>query len=387
MKLLKSFLKQFSDDSATEVAAVAPDYSCQGATGQPTVVIFTEHLTATYYLSFHFVLEKLHQSEGTGFCTFSSSTLKQNLDADTVQGVSDFVERLLKIWQPDVVVFSRYGLPYGIELLKAFKQRKISTVYHIDDDLLNLPMALGADIQKRHGNPAVLNARRTLLRDTDLIYASTPFLSEQLGLQFPEQKRFCGMYAPYLTHLLTKTKRPADKPLTIGYMGSKGHREDLQSVLPALKKILMDHPQVRFETFGTIGLPEELKEFCDRTTTHKGTANYSQFLQKLYNLHWDIGLAPLQDSTFNRCKAPTKFVEYTSCDIPTIASDINVYNQFSADQDLSLADVDGWYITIKKLIETPQLRSNLITAAQVTCSKQYSLDVLKQQIQNVLALL
>lgn len=388
MKLLRSLLKQFSNTSSVkDNTAVKPDYSYRGKAGQSTVVIFTEHLTATYYLSFHFVLEKLNQSEGQGFCTFSSAVLKQNLDSETTQGISDFVERLDNSWQPDVVVFSRYGLPYGAELLQAFKQRQIVVVYHIDDDLLNLPMALGADIQKRHGNPAVLNARRALLGGADLIYASTPFLSEQLGLQFPEQKRFCGMYAPYLAHLLTKTKHPVDKPLTIGYMGSKGHREDLKSVLPAIKKILVNYPQVRFETFGTIGLPEELEEFCDRTNTYKVTANYTQFLQKLQDLHWDIGLAPLQDSTFNQCKAPTKFIEYTSCGIPTIASDIKVYSQFVANQDLVLADVDSWYIAIQKLIEAPQLRANLVSSAQATCSASFNLDVLTKQIQQLLSLL
>lgn len=86
-----------------------------------------------------------------------------------------------------MVIFTRYGQPFGLDILKFFKAQNVPVIYHIDDNLLELPPSLGAEIQKRQGAKDVIDARRNLLAQCDLIYASTPHLAELLKSLFPMQ--------------------------------------------------------------------------------------------------------------------------------------------------------------------------------------------------------
>lgn len=386
MNLLKqaiNWYKNISDKSRKFQGTFQTDFAFQGEPSQPTLLILPDELRATYYLSFHFVLQRLHHTEGIGFYTLSGRTLQQAITAYSYD-FNNFATDLIEKLQPSIVIFSRYGLPYGEELLQLFQEYKIPTIYYIDDDLINLPKSSEVNIRKQHSNSQVIHTRTALLNGVDLIYTSTPYLQQRLANFFSKQNFYCSTYPPYLQHLIVETNWPAYQPFTIGYMASKSHKVDLEIILPDLIQILTDYPQVRFETFGTISLPNSLTDFSSRTTAHQVTGDYSQFLQKLHDLHWDIGLAPLQDTEFNRCKSPVKFIEYTSCGIPVIASDINVYNQFSDGFETIIASSDGWYTSIKNLIEDDSLRAKLVKSAQSRCSKDFALDIMAEQFYGLL---
>jgi hypothetical protein len=82
---------------------------------------------------------------------------------------------------------------------------------------------------------------------------------------------------------------------------------------------------------------------------------------------WDIGLAPLADSSISRSRSAMKALEYAALAIPVLASDVPAYR-------LSLADgaggmlvgpaPDDWYASINWLIRNPALRRTLSLAAR-----------------------
>ncbi|AFY35625.1 glycosyltransferase [Calothrix sp. PCC 7507] len=356
---------------------------CQGKSPRK-ILIFVENINATYYLSFHYVLQKLHQKDEVDFWVISSQTIINNY-AQYNPNPINIINKILTEIAPQIVIFSRYGLPYGSIFQQQCQEKAIATIYHIDDDLLNIPLSLGEGIQKQHGNKEVIQEREYLLNNVDLIYASTPYLATTLAKRFPQQKFYYGIYAPYLEFLIPKNndidkKQQNTGYLTLGYMGSKGHQEDLRMITPDLVKILANFPHIRFETFGTIAMPEELKQFSERIKSHKVNVNYENFLQNLYTLKWDIGLAPLQNTDFNNCKASTKYIEYTSSDIPTIASNLDVYNKFIPGSEIILAQPDEWYKKMKLLIDDASLRALILQNARVRCSQEFSLEVLEKQI-------
>jgi glycosyltransferase involved in cell wall biosynthesis len=348
------------------------------------ILIFVENINATYYLSFHYVLQRLHQKNEVDFCVISSQTIIKNYEQYSTNP-QELINKILADIQPQLVIFSRYGLPYGKIFQKQCQDKGITTIYHIDDDLLNIPLSLGKGIQKQHGNKEVIQEREYLLNNVDLIYASTPYLSKTLAKRFPQQKLYYGIYAPYLDFLIPKNnyiepKQQDTEYLTIGYMGSKGHQEDLKMITPAIAQILTDYSHIRFETFGTIIMPEELQQFSPRISSHKVNVKYDEFLQNLYQLRWNIGLAPLENTDFNNCKAPTKYIEYTSSDIPTIASDLDVYNKFIQGSEIILAKPDEWYEKMRLLIDDSNLRKLILINAKTKCLQNFTLEILEKQI-------
>lgn len=381
MNILKKI--KFLNPELNEHLEIEYDIINRGNQSKKTILIFVENLNATYYLSFHYVLEILHQQGEIDFAVLSSKTILNYLNKQSYQ-IDSFINNVLEDIDPQTVIFSRYGLPYGKLIWQTCQEKQINTIYHIDDDLLNIPSSLGQKIQKQHGNQEVVQEREYLLSYVDLIYASTDYLNRTLAKRFPQQQVFSGIYAPYLGSLINKSKFLNSNDFTIGYMGSKGHINDLKMIAPAIARILNEYPQMKFETFGTISVPDELKVFSNRITSHKVKLNYSQFLQKLYELNWDIGLAPLENTEFNQCKAPTKFIEYAACDIPTIASNVNVYNRFVDSEEVILAEPSQWYEKIKLSIENSDLRKMLLNNAKARCENEFNLEILEKQVCQVI---
>jgi glycosyltransferase involved in cell wall biosynthesis len=353
------------------------------ATG-PRVLVLTEHLSPTYYISFHYALGEMADAGECSFAVLSQNAVKKQ-SADIEPGI--WVRALVEQFSPDLVIFSRYAQPLGREFIGEFAKRAIPIVYHIDDDLLNIPESLGAGVVANHGAPEVVGARRFLLEQSNLIYASTRPLAELLRQRFPHKPVMSGMYAPYFDRLVEKrAKTRQRKPGTIrlGYMGSKGHARDLKLVVPALERILREMPNVSFETFGTIPMPEALLAFGDRITSHRVNANYQGFLQQLYDLDWDVGIAPLIDDQFNQCKAPTKYIEYTLAGIVTVASDSVVYSQLIDGGNGRLTNPSDWYDQLREVLLSVETRRLLLAAATTTCSSSMHFDILKDQVRQVL---
>lgn len=337
------------------------------------VLVLTEHINATYFISFDTPLRRLHGAGQVNLAVASQKYVADNLDA------------CLKFWKkrfvPDVVVMTRYGHPAGVGLLESFRRAGIRVIYHIDDDLLHLPDSLGSEIVQRHGNQDVLDTRRFLLDNCDLIYASTAELARRLQEEFPAQRVIFGIYAPYMGDLtMDLPPHPsAGAGPVIGYMGSKGHQKDLDLVVPALVRLLDERPTLRFEVFGTIALPVELQRFGDRVQARAVQRSYHDFLKTLATLRWDIGLAPLVDAPFNRCKAPTKYIEYSACGIPTAASKVTPYDLAIPVAGGRLVE-DDWYEALASWLDDEVGRAAAKAEAQRHCERVYAKAVLERQV-------
>lgn len=346
------------------------------------VLLLTENVNATYFISFHFAVCQLHNTGKVDVAVMSESRV--------VEAVPQFgsVENLARIVfdevKPTLLVFTRYGDISGVAFRDLAHRSGIPYIYHIDDDLLNLPSDLGAEVLKKHGSAAVLEARRTLIASADLIYASTPFLRERMQGYFPDRNVFSGMYAPYIEQPLRPS--PRKRTFVIGYMGSKGHVHDLSMISHSLCEVLSVRPETSFETFGTVAMPPELLRFGSRVRSHKGTIDYETFLRRLSEMSWNVGLAPLNDSVFNRCKAPTKFVEYTACGIPTMASDINVYQEVAtADRGILMRD-DDWRDGLLHAVDGKLELAERLAHARSWCAETFPMQRLESQLLEVFSI-
>jgi glycosyltransferase involved in cell wall biosynthesis len=87
---------------------------------------------------------------------------------------------------------------------------------------------------------------------------------------------------------------------------------------------------------------------------------------------FDVGLAPLLDSRFNRAKSDLKILEYGICGIPAVASKVLPYVG-AIDHNASgliAASPKDWIKSIRRLVEDPELRSRLGAAARVRAERR-----------------
>ncbi|MEO5861665.1 MAG: hypothetical protein ABIQ03_04295 [Burkholderiales bacterium] len=335
------------------------------------VLIFTEHINATYFISFDIPLRRLHARGEVNFSVISQKHVQS-------KGFRCW-ERWAVIFRPNVVVLTRYSQPHGPEILDFFHRQGIPVIYHIDDNLLEIPDSLGAEILQRQGAKEIVEARRYLLSNCDLIYASTDYLADELQRCFPTQQVFRGIYAPYMGDDIQAAHHQERSYPVVGYMGSKGHKHDLELVVPTLERLLDERGNLQFEVFGTVKMPSKLERFGRRVRSHSVQKSYVEFLAKLSELNWSVGLAPLVDAPFNRCKAPTKFIEYSACWIPVIASDSLPYSNVIPEDGGRLVKHD-WHAAISEFLDQPGLRKHAIENARSYCQSTFPVNALIDQL-------
>jgi glycosyltransferase involved in cell wall biosynthesis len=338
------------------------------------VLVFTEHLNATCHISFERPFRLLHARGSVDFAIASQRRVKTAGQGSWKRWIAEF--------EPDVVVLSRYGLPHGPAIVRDAKQLGAAVIYHIDDDLLEIPQSLSAGVVQVHGAADVVAARAAMLAECDLVYASTPHLAAVLAARLPGQRVVHGdIYCSY-----EALPAAAAQPQVIGYMGSRGHQHDLDLAVPAIARVLDERPAARFEVFGSIQMPERLARFGERVGAHPVQPSYPDFLKALAGLGWSMGLAPLVDEPFNRCKAPTKYIEYTSAGIPSIASRSPVYGEVIVPGAGALVDGgEDWYRAITAWLGAPADAQAALSAAKLECSARFSPDRLARQVENILA--
>ncbi|MCO6431010.1 MAG: hypothetical protein J5J00_09130 [Deltaproteobacteria bacterium] len=105
---------------------------------------------------------------------------------------------------------------------------------------------------------------------------------------------------------LKLAKRGADGKFHVGWAGSGGHFPDILSIVPVIRKLMDAIPQLTFHVMGNEAIPYMLKLPPERMTyTPWGTVGeYLRFWHKV-----QIGLAPLIDNPYNRCRSDIKAVE------------------------------------------------------------------------------
>lgn len=287
--------------------------------------------------------------------------------------------------KPDILVMSRFTSLDAAPLVERARATGVPIVFHIDDDLLKVPKNLGQAKYDAYNRPARLQALRTNMETADLLYASTPALAETFRSYGIAAEIIAGDLYCTVDAAAIQPPIPALEPV-IGYMGSEGHAADLAMVLPAIEQLMEHIPSLRFETYGTIRSPDELARFGSRIGHHAATANYSGFLSKLCSLGWWVGLAPLEDTPFNLCKADTKWVEYSYAGVATVTSDLPVYTRACADgSGMQATTIDEWREAMMTLIVRRDARETLVARAQEKLASVYSHDALEKQVLAVFA--
>ena len=370
---LKSlFSRKSTADGAEE--KLSPDSPCYAYAfpspyKRPRILVLVDKVSTPYFLYFHYILLRLHNTESLAFFVLESAEVNQWTQQKSQEA---FVEQVIADTQPTLVIFSQYEQPYADVLPALFKAHNASVVCHVCQE------------------GSTQAAQRQILEQADLLYAASPYLGDRLSTQFPNKTIFSAQATPYLDCLVSEYQ-PKQRAITIGCASSSADQEDLDAIAADIARILTDYPQAQFEVLGIPSMPDVLLPFGTRVRVRNEAANYDIFLSELKQLGWTVGLLPQQDTEANHSQLPSQYLAYTACGIPTIASNSAVYNQFENDsveseQKILLTQPDQWYDSIKRLIDSEAQCSTIVANAQTYCQQNFSLEVVEAQIKELIAL-
>lgn len=310
-------------------------------------------------LSHPMVADKIDLSSGT------------NYDGRPVDAV--IVDRL---WRPGV------RLQDAESLVAAIRSGGGKLIYALDDNFLDFP-ADHLDRPIRQKSDLV----RYWLREADAVWVTTFTLKERYQ-EYNENIRVI----PHALdeRLLVPPQRAPDlssdfqRPVTVGYMGTFTHDEDLLMVAPALEKLSQRYgSRLRVELVGALGrldTYDRLQNLPLRICRPRPEeSNYPLFtLWFTSQVKWDIAIAPLRDSPFTRSKSDIKFLDYSAIGAASVFSRSPAYTgsvQSLENGILVDDDPSAWYESLERLILEKDLRVGLARNATEYLYAQRTLSV------------
>jgi glycosyltransferase involved in cell wall biosynthesis len=179
-----------------------------------------------------------------------------------------------------------------------------------------------------------------------------------------------------------KAGHQAKSICVIGYQGSSSHAGDVEAAGQAISIILRRYPYVKFMA-------------CGWDWKHKGkdylaNAPHDQIIYKPWTLNmqeyltnaacFDIGIAPLRDTYFNRCKSNIKVLEYYAMGTPVVASKLEPYQDDVIEGETGYLvkatgkQVDRWVKALNKLVTDHNGRYQMGKACRDYVVDKYSSD-------------
>jgi len=147
--------------------------------------------------------------------------------------------------------------------------------------------------------------------------------------------------------------------IKIGWAGSMTHFDDFSECTWALKEILKKYPKTELCLVGDPRLIDLFKGYKVSLSQWPSMATgLTDYTSKFSSSRWDIGIAPIRDTEFNRCKSNIKPLEYGALEIPCVASDVEPYKNFDGHVLLSSNKYE-WYDNLKNLVEDKEYRQGL----------------------------
>jgi glycosyltransferase involved in cell wall biosynthesis len=263
----------------------------------------------------------------------------------------------------DYVAVQRLGLQSNLTAMKTLRSVDMKIIYDLDDFLWDIPewnphaamlkqMAFGYTHCMKHAD--IVTVSTNPLRKALLKHHKRDLINLVTGREIPvvvcPNKIDMRLVAPYQQR----------KELIVGWAGSNTHDRDFQIVLPALRQLIVEFPQVIFEFAGW--MPEELRGFPNVRFRH--WTPVSEWFLRYPRWGWSIALAPLFGHEFNNSKSGNKMTEAGSIGIPCLASHELPYSDWcrtSSDRELSwmlCAGADSWYKKLKMLIQDESQRKH-----------------------------
>jgi O-antigen biosynthesis protein len=148
--------------------------------------------------------------------------------------------------------------------------------------------------------------------------------------------------------------------IIIGYSsGSITHNDDYFMIEESLIKILGEFNNVKLSILGLLDIPTNLQKYKEQIIAIP-FSDWRELPAKLAT--FDINIAPLEDTLFNRAKSENKWLEAALVKVPTVASNIGAFKKIISNNSNGILvnnDTNSWYKALKLLILDKGLRAKI----------------------------
>lgn len=263
----------------------------------------------------------------------------------------------------DVLHVQQFISDEALAEMERLREHGIAIVWDSDDDVQAAPK--GSDPYKALGRKRGLRKhfKRTVEMAATAHLMTTP--SEHLAQIYRDAGvEHVATIENYLSARDVKLARRRHAGCVIGIVAAGEHSSDIEGLrIPdVLRALLRAHDGVRVVAIGC-----DLK-LGDHRYSHRNTVPIEELIA--HESEFDIGLAPLVDTAFNRARSSVKLKEYAAAGAAWLASPVGPYRGMGEAQGGLLVDDDGWYDALEQLVLDYRGRAALASRARAWAASQ-----------------
>ena len=171
------------------------------------------------------------------------------------------------------------------------------------------------------------------------------------------------------TDVYVPAQRAADRPVTIGWIGSPSTWQYVRPLLPLLEE-LCDGERARMLVVGA-GSAATGDRFSGMEFVQWSEAGEVASVQAM-----DIGIMPLPDEPWARGKSGYKLIQYMACGLALVASPVGVNSTIVRDGETGLlaSSAEEWRARLEALIADRGMRERMGAAGRQRAVEAYSLQ-------------
>jgi GT2 family glycosyltransferase/glycosyltransferase involved in cell wall biosynthesis len=288
----------------------------------------------------------------------------------------------------DVLLVQRTTIPnlqVAQEVVDSCQARHIQIVYETDDDLFDVPENHPENSFYR----PYVEAAKYVIQHASVILVSSPALRNRLEALHSDIRVIPNALDERLWLAGTHRRRRDSKgPVRILYMGTPTHLEDLQMLEEPLRELKREFGAgVELDVIGIV--PESYRrEWFNVVSVPDGrSASYPLFVSWLRALNgWHVGVAPLVDNHFNRCKSYIKYLDYAALGLPGVFTSNGVFDGVVKNGETGLLvdnEATAWKDALRLLVQDSDLRRQIGKSACADVTARHTLDAQSAWRRNV----
>ncbi|HEY6760070.1 MAG TPA: hypothetical protein VI318_11285 [Baekduia sp.] len=277
----------------------------------------------------------------------------------------------------DAVLIYRLASPEVRGLVAQLKRRGVAVVWDNDDDFLNLPKNRRNRQTTGRSNAQIFAAMARTAAMAHTFVTTTPQLAEVFRGAGAPPARIIENYVLPVDRPRRSPEAMASGRMTVGWIAGMEHRADATGLqLAATFRALQDrHPGLDVVTVGVeLALTERY--------THVPRSEFDALPEIIAG--FDLGIAPLLDTPFNRSRSNIKVKEYAASGVPWVASPCGPYAELGEPHGGRLVPDDGWLDALSALVDDLPTRRRLAQNATAWATTQ-TFDVVVDQYETLFA--
>jgi hypothetical protein len=251
----------------------------------------------------------------------------------------------------DVVHISRYIGDQIQGVVRYLRRAGLGVVWDHDDAWHLAPHLRRGGLEKQKITAQI----GRMLRFADVVTTTSDSLADSYRSMGAESVHVIENYlGPHFAGL----ERGSHDGVVVGWAAWLDHQADWTQLelKPVFERLLDAHPDLRVESVGQIdlGLRSERYTRVPQVPFPRLGAQLTRF---------DVGIAPIADTPFNRARSSIKVKEYAAAGAAWLASPIGPYVGLGEKQGGRLVPDDRWYEEIDQLIRNQRQRRKLAKRA------------------------